>query len=113
VEGLAQGFQVAADIEEVVDLAVEGDGAPGVAVDHGLGASLAEVQDGEAPVTEHDFLPARLPEAGTVGSTVALRLADPLDATDDLVAVWSRRRLARVGNPADCPGNATHARSRR
>src|SRR5712692_8878892 len=99
-EGLAQGLEIAPDLREVVDLPVEGDGAPGVGVDHGLGAGRSQVQDGEPPVTEDDFLTARLPQAGPIGSAVALRLADVLDKARDSLAARSRRRIATVADPA-------------
>ena len=57
-EGLALGLEIATDFAEVVDLPVEGDGAPGVAVHHRLRARFAQVQDGEPPMTEDDLVPA-------------------------------------------------------
>jgi hypothetical protein len=75
---------------------------------HGLRAGLAQVEDGEPPVTEDDFLTARLPEAATVGSPVTLCGADLFDEPADPIAAWPQRRLAIVENAAYCARNAAH-----
>ena len=52
VEGVAGGLQLGAELLEVVDLAVEDDEDGAVLVAHRLGASLGEVENGQAAETQ-------------------------------------------------------------
>jgi hypothetical protein len=111
-EGLTQGLEIAADLLEVVDLAIERDGAPGPRVDHGLGPGFAQVDDGEPAVSEDDFLTAGVPQARPIGPAVPHGRAHPVDEARDPLATRPRRCFARR-DPADCAGNSTHYPSAR
>ena len=67
-EDMPQRLQFAADLDEVVDLAVESDPVATFAEAHRLLAVLGQVEDRQSPVSErHPFL---APDPPTVGATV-------------------------------------------
>src|SRR5690348_4631136 len=106
VESLPERRELAAQLLEVVDLAVERDHATGCAVDHRLRAGLAQVEDREPAVRKHDVVRLRDPEPGAVGPTVAKRAADPIDAPHDVVAI--RQVRGGIREVAHSAGNSTH-----
>ena len=77
-EVVALGGQFGADLEEVIDLAVEGDPVAALRIAHRLLAVFRQVEDGQAAVAERDAV--TLPEAPPVGPAVGHRVqASPRD----------------------------------
>ncbi len=107
VELLPERLQLAPELSEVVDLTIEGDGAPGRSIHHRLSARLAQVDDRETAVAKHHFAGLRRPKSSAVGSPVLLRRADAFDAGGDRVTirryVESRGRKIAYGT-----GDSTH-----
>ena len=95
---MAEGLELAAQLLEVVDLAVEDDAQLAVHGLHGLVAARGEIDDREAGVGEAGLLAGEfaLPEAAVVGAAVAQG--------------FERRREGRAG-AAEVAGDAAHAGS--
>ena len=107
-EAVAERLELAADLGEVVDLAVERDHAPGLGIQHGLSAGFAQVDDREPPVAEYHLMPVRMPQAVAVRTAVALRVAHPPDPAEHLVGPAVGRSPAFGGDTAYRSGNSAH-----
>lgn len=69
-EGGSSSFQGGAELEVVVDFAVEDDTRSGVGIPHGLVSRGSEVEDGEAPVSERQPAARVAEEALVIGPAV-------------------------------------------
>jgi hypothetical protein len=72
METLAERFQLAPELSEVIDLPIEGDRTSGGGINHRLSPGLAEVDDREPAVPKDYFARVRDPLASAVGSPVSL-----------------------------------------
>src|SRR5205085_214065 len=71
-EGEALLLQLRLHLAVIVDLAIIGDRLARIGREHGLGAPLAEVDDGEAAMAEADAV--RRPDAAAVGPAMGERV---------------------------------------
>ncbi|MCY1416702.1 hypothetical protein D9M71_322180 [compost metagenome] len=77
VEGIAEGFQLAAQFREVVDGAIEGQGQAQLRVAHGLRRTIGQVHDFQAAMAQGKWALAM--EAPGVGATGREVVGDSFD----------------------------------
>ena len=97
-------LEAMAEVGMVVDLAVVGDPHGAVFVRHRLHTRVADVDDAQAAVAEHDPPVGRAPHAGVVGPAVRQRVAHPHEHVDVGLRKWGR---------GHDPDDAAHCRATR